>query len=182
MPTTPPPITSVEAAISLLLSCVCDALNASGRPVCDCTVRHAIQWPSMESCGCDCPSGGQGQAWARLQRVEAFNGVQNADDTNCGGLTTTYIDVGVHRCVAAYDGNSPYPATSATYTADALGLIHDEYVIRQAVACCKRPETGVLMGWSWRPTQSLPLGPLGGCAGIVVTVACQGVPRITPLP
>lgn len=178
MPTPPPPpLTSVEALISLLLNCVCEALNSSGRPVCGCSVRHAVQWPSMEACGCDCAAG-QGQAWARLQRVEAFNGTQNADDTNCGGATTTYIDVGVHRCVSVFDGESPYPATDAAYTADALGLIHDEYVMRRAVACCPRADVGLLANWSWRPTQSLPLGPLGGCAGIVVTVLCQGPPRI----
>lgn len=171
-------ITSGEALISLLLNCVCTELNTKGRPVCSCSVRHAIQWPSMEGC-CDCPDpSASGQAWARFQRIEPTDTSYTADDRLCGLTVMMTIDLGVHRCVSAYDGNSPYPATTDTYTADALGLINDEYHLRKAILCCPEPApTGVLRGWRWRPTQSIPLGPMGGCAGIVLTIQATGEMR-----
>jgi hypothetical protein len=174
-------ITSGEALISLLLSCVCTELNTNGRPVCTCAVRHAIQWPSMDGCDCACDNNGSvGQAWARFQRFEPMETTYTADDRLCGLQVVATVDVGVHRCVSAFDGNSPRPPTPETLTSDALGLINDEYHIRKAVLCCPEPAgNGVLAGWRWRPTQSLPLGPMGDCAGVVLTVVATGTMRST---
>lgn len=179
-------LTSVEALITLLLNCVCTELDTAGRPVCSCAVRHAIQWPSMEGC-CECEAASghaktHGQAWARFQRAEPVQGTPRADNTQCGRATQVTIDLGVHRCVSAFDGNSARPPTPAQYTADSLALINDEYHIRRALSCCPEPQpAGALAGWRWDVTTSLPLGPMGGCAGVVVTVVATGIMRAAPV-
>lgn len=181
---TPPYISSGELLLSTLLTCVCAELEAVGRPVCSCAVRHAIQWPSMEGC-CDCdhsvaPAVGptHGQAWARFQRIDTYTTAYLADDTTCDQTLSFFVDIGVHRCVAVYGDELGSPADPADYTADALSLVNDEAHIRHAINCCPEPAPGTaLTGWRWRVTQSLPLGPMGGCAGVVVTVQATGVPR-----
>lgn len=170
---------SLELLVPLLLNCVCERLTLDGRPTCTCAVRHAIQWPSVAEC-CKCDAGGIGQAWARLVRVEPFGGTPNADGTDCGGAVLATIDVGTHRCVKAIVPGGGAPS-AAVYTQDALALIGDEFSLRKAIACCPQDiRTGPLRGWSWKATTSLPLGPLGGCGGVVVTVTAQGVPRAGP--
>lgn len=177
--TNPFNVSSGELLISTVLACVCNELNTAGRPVCTCAVRHAIQWPSMEGC-CECPHpSANGQAWARFTRVDPTQDTFLADDTTCNQTVNFVFDVGVHRCVAAFGDNNGAAPSPATYTADALALINDEAHIRRAIACCPEPAPGsVLTGWRWRAAQSLPLGPLGGCAGVVVTVYATGVQRI----
>jgi len=180
----PPGISSCELLIATVLNCVCVELNTKGRPVCSCAIRHAIQWPSMEGC-CECDSPGgvggvHGQAWARFQRIDAVpSSTALADDTSCDQSVQFVFDVGVHRCVPAFGDENGGPVSPATYTADALALINDEAHIRRGILCCPEPGYGsVLTGWRWKVTQSLPLGPLGGCAGVVVTVTATGVQRI----
>lgn len=179
-------ISSAELLLSTVLGCVCAELETIGRPVCSCAVRHAIQWPSMEGC-CDCdhavaPASAptHGQAWARFQRIDAATTTYAADDSSCDQTTSIVFDVGVHRCVAAFGDEDGSPADPATYTSDALALLNDEAHIRRAINCCPEPAPGsALTGWRWRVTQSLPLGPMGGCAGVVVTVTATGVPRLS---
>lgn len=187
--TTPTTVSSAELVIAAVLQCVCTELETAGRPVCSCAIRHAIQWPSMEGC-CDCdhavpPATGatHGQAWARLQRIDVADTTLLADDTQCGTSTVLVFDVGVHRCVAAFGDEYGSPVSPDGYTADALALINDEAHIRKAIDCCGTVTGGpsAMRGWRWRATQSLPLGPLGGCAGVVVTVYATGEPRIVTM-
>jgi len=157
-----------------LLNCVCNALRANGRPVCSCALRHAAAYPSMDDC-CECGAG-EGQAWVRVQRVDLApeSPTLKADATPCAGqMLRVTFDAGVYRCVTAIHPNGTGP-TDDEFNTDTLGALADHEIMRTAISCCPKPDEN----WRWYPTTWVPLGPLGGCAGGMLSVVAIG--KFTP--
>lgn len=150
-----------------LLNCVCAAFTDDGRPVCRCSVRWAIQWPSMTGCKCDCDDG-NGEAWTQLVRMQQNVTVTAASGAACLNTASATVNVGYHRCVtsAGTGGSVPSPET---YTTDSLGLLADEETIRRTLTCCEVP------GWQITAGSFQPLGPAGGCAGGYVQATCTPI-------
>lgn len=166
-------LTNFGPIVTGLASCVCDALETAGVPVCRCDLA-TIGAPAWDACDCACTGGGSGQLAAyvggaimpSLSFPNPYAGGDRQADTNCGPpYLVAPISIEIARCLP--DGQPP---TVAEQMAAALAWHDDATLIRQAVGCClvdmkaARQISRFLIG----ATRVLP--PQGGCAGSVLTV------------
>lgn len=151
-----------------LLDCLCALLEGSvGGPVCHCCVYPGRQVP-VDYC-CDCPTGGEGQAWVRVERIYPTSGRFPARATRpepCGGGGAWAVELvmGVYRCVATLDDAGNPPPCDRIF-ADAEKLLSDAAVMRAAASCCfPTGETESV------PGDYEPLDSDGGCGGGVMSL------------
>jgi hypothetical protein len=156
--------------LNQLQVCVCFTLAQAGRGVCtDCSIVPGDGRPPADRCDCSCDRG-QGQAWVRWVRdqpVIPYTGSSSGQlRRNCQEFRTQkVIEVGVYRCVSGPDDQGNPPSVEARER-DALGLIWDRRLIKQAVACCQALKR--------KPVTVLALEPTtlkGNCAGVVMQFA-----------
>jgi hypothetical protein len=164
-----------------LLTCLCDALDASlGGPVCRCCLAPGVAVP-MDVC-CQCGAG-DGQAAVRVAQIYPTTSFPDpiVQSSRCMQMEwAVVLEMVVYRCAATLDDSDPpQPPTCEEVTRDALVAADDAAAMRCAVTCCFGAdpcEPGAVPG-AWQP-----IGPSGGCHGgaMQVTVAlgaeyCPGV-------
>lgn len=168
----------IGTLLAVLASCACAKLRELGRPVCDCCLVHSAAAMPMDGCDCGCtaPEGGteaHGRLSARILQISAApsDTSQNAGDCGKSVMTEVTLQLGVFRCITIPpDGE----ATDCDLgTAEALGFLADEQILRAAVNCCS--DTSRIPGrWQITPGLWNPHGPEGGCAGGVLTIQAYG--------
>jgi len=165
--------------MSRMLVCLCNALTAAGRPVCDCCSAWSSTSPTMDmACDCGCLSGpnptGGGMAWVRFVRMDPLT--RDIDKARCSPFQVqAIVESGVYRCwPSSEDGSAPscedkrFPAS--------MGLTTDTQLLWQAAWCCNLDNYGQWMDdWEIQPNVSQPISPQGGCAGVSVLSYVRGV-------
>ncbi|TBO60942.1 hypothetical protein EYS09_03850 [Streptomyces kasugaensis] len=153
--------------LSGLTACLCAVLAEGGRPTCACCLVWGNSPPAQDFCSCDC-EGGHGQAWVRVVRQEPVV-VADQRRRRCQmWRMETVIEVGVARCVAVVAPDGQSAPTCEQREADAWGLVLDQRLLREAVACCV-----ALDGVQVRPGPVTPMGPQGGCAGVTMQITVE---------
>lgn len=153
-----------------LLDCLCGELATSyGGPVCQCCLRPGGTLPPMDTCGCNCDEGNNGQASVQVTRVYPsarfpIEGIQSWDHA-CKGSAMWVADLtmAVYRCVSVL-GDDGTPPSCDQLEHDARVIAGDRYAMMRAFGCCNWTE------WDRFPGAWLPVPPQGGCAGGVMTV------------
>lgn len=161
-----------------LLTCLCEALIAEGRPVCACHHFAGISPPVGDRC--NSTETENGQAWIR--RVSQAFAADPEEVTfggqACGAAWTAEIELGIYRCIEGVpdeDGNAP-PVEA--YDADRELLAADRATLAQVLCCwplAGEPPTPVDFDFSLTVTgaQITPVGPTGKCGGSLMTIALQ---------
>lgn len=148
---------AITPILTKVLACVCAQLAAEGRPAVECCQTAGDT--SMASC--DCVSGGaNGRAWAR------FTGATFSDraPSRCPlGLWVANFQVGVSRCIADNEAVSDCELS----TADAGIVAADAGSLTKAIQCCGFDSRHWVLG------SVNPIGPAGGCVGVVVSFSVQ---------
>jgi len=158
-----------------LLTCLCDALEASpGGATCFCALVPGGP-PPMDSCGCNGgKTPGCGTAWVRLVRTfpSAVYPAQDTSVRSCGVQQAAVFELGVYRCLPTLGANGS-PPTSVEQTQATITQTGDWAAMVTAVRCCdtltgKDPVLG-----------SYETGSLGGCGGgrLTVTTRLTKAPR-----
>lgn len=160
-------------AVTGIAECVCQALESSNRPVCDCCL--SIGTPPSD-CACECADGTTGRVSIYPQSVAPSRSwPQSAAfdpqfDHACGPpyLMLT-LNVEITRCIPWGDAAGTPPTCDQLQTA-ALGWYTDATIIRQAVGCCLRDmkAAGTIQRFTLGATTPVP--EQGGCAGSVTQV------------
>jgi hypothetical protein len=167
-------VSSVGTLLSVLTACACEALREYGRPVCDCTLVHSAQVFTMDGCACSCDdTDSTGRLTGRILQIAPAPSTNTTVAGNCGKsvMSLVTVQLGVMRCITLTDDGSPAP--DDIQTAEALGFLADEQILRAALNCCT--DVNKLPGrWQLTPGQWEPHGPAGGCAGGVITVQAYG--------
>lgn len=159
-----------------LLSCLCSMLREEGRPACECHHFGGDVPPVGDRCQAN-TAGENGQVWVRRVSTaieadadeQAFGGI-------CGSTWQAQIELGVYRCISAIPdehGNAPPPSF---YDADRDLLAADRATLAKVLCCWPLAGTAPQqlpfeVTVNVVAAQILPLGPSGGCAGSVMTIA-----------
>ncbi|MFF2650602.1 hypothetical protein [Streptomyces sp. NPDC058045] len=152
--------------LSGLVACLCATLTDGGRPACACCLVWGNQ-PAQDFCACDC-DGGHGQAWVRVVRQEPVDTDQQRRRRCQTWRMQTIVEVGVARCVAVVAEDGQSAPTCAQRESDAWGLVLDQRLLREAVACCEALQD--VQVW---PGTVTPMGPQGGCAGVIMQITVE---------
>jgi hypothetical protein len=164
-----------------LLACLCAAVADTGNPVCACCVHPGLSTP-MDYCDCECSSGGNGQAWVRVNRIYPAGArfPQQSFEVEPCKIPSWGVELvmGVYRCVATLDDDGR-PPTCDQVEADATKILLDAAAMRVAAVCCfgtaEEDRTAIVGEWS-------PIGPNGGCAGGFMSVTVQFYDCCPPVP
>lgn len=154
-----------------LLSCLCVALEAYPNPPARCCLRPGAEvrqdMSLFEDECCD------GLAYVRIGAETASStafGEEDIGAVNCGpaGLMVV-LEMGVFRCAPTTGLDSLVPCTD--WTAAALQQANDSAAMRQALCCfgeyLQRVRPGAPVQWN----AAEPIGPEGGCLGLVRSVS-----------
>lgn len=186
LPAHPDPLTASKGldsplgrVMSRMLLCLCNALTAAGRPVCDCCTAWSASAPTMDMwCNCDCLTGpnaaGGGMAWVRLVRIDPLT--RDIDKARCSpNQIQAIVESGVYRCWPSPDDNQPTGCQDARFPAS-MGLVTDTQLAWQAAWCCNQDNFASSMDdWEIQPNVMQPVSPQGGCAGTSVLSYVRGV-------
>jgi hypothetical protein len=156
--------------LSGLHACLCATLTAAERPVCSCCLTWGERLPALDWCGCDC-DGGHGQAWVRWVRRDPVADLGGNRRTSCGCLSWRgrhVIELGVTRCVAVTGPDGQSAPDCQQRAAEFWGFLADARLLREAVVCCS-----ALQDVTVEPDSERPLGPQGGCAGVLLTITVE---------
>jgi hypothetical protein len=159
--------------LSTVASCVCAKLRDAGRPVCTCCLTHGGDVLPMFGCDCDCDEeDATGRMTARVLRIApAPSNTLDATSSCLAALVQVTLQIGVFRCIDIPEADEEPSCDSLT--AEALGFLADEQIMRAAVACC--PDVKNIPGkWQLSPGEWEPHGPSGGCAGGVLSLNAFG--------
>jgi hypothetical protein len=123
----------------------------------------------------DPPVDGNGEAWVRVARTypaaTATNGIAR-NPAVCGpGLMGIEFQLGIYRCIKGVLDDDGTPPDCDVITNDAVLILADQGAMRRAVLCCDALEPYDPVIGEWRP-----VGPMGGCAGGVLTVSITRMP------
>lgn len=180
---TPPPVElppgsqRAKLLVEKLLSCLCNQLQAEGRPVCCCGWRRSAETLMPDACDCRCGDG-QGVAWIRI--VERTFGedapvnvarARSFDGGFCGPAGAGEVwsmEAGIARCWP--EGENGMSCEEHTEAAD-WGAWDDEILFR-ALACCDELDP---FGVQLEGIRTL--GPEGGCIASVADFTARPVPR-----
>lgn len=132
----------IDATLNALLSCVCEALEASGVPVCICstTIGEPVSPLSMAIAECSCGGSSSGEAWGALQQVypvdrQTLGQAQVARRPCAGGQWGARYIITVIRCFPSIDENGDL-ASPEEQAASAAELHADAAAIHRAIVCC----------------------------------------------
>lgn len=172
----------IESPVGTLLAsvtaCVCSALREAGRPVCDCCLTHSDTVLPSDGADCGCDTDGEtGRLNARVLTTEPVDSPNLPASSKCAQTELEVIlQVGVFRCITVPEGGEAPPCDITT--AEALGFLADEQIMRAAVGCC---DVKSLPGrWVLTPGQWAPRGPDGGIAGGVLSLRAYGFITFPP--
>ncbi|MEU3220041.1 hypothetical protein [Streptomyces sp. NPDC006971] len=154
--------------LSGLTACLCATLAAGGRPACACCLVWGNQPPAQDFCSCDC-DGGHGQAWVRWASSDPIEDPRGARRRRCfSWRMLETIELGVSRCVAVTAPDGQSAPTCGQREADGWGFVLDKRLLIESVMCCD-----ALRDVQVTPGRAVPLGPQGGCAGVVFPITVE---------
>lgn len=159
--------TTLTDTMDTLVTCVCAALEAADRPVCDCgLIVGSPEYSGFDRC-CDCADGdGGGEVLASLIRVYPVDGYTFNEDTrleNCRpGAVAADIGIVVVRCYPSMNEAGQIPSLEVT-TPFAENLNTDMTTVWNALKCC---DIQLAIRDSLVQT-----GDKGGCSAFTTTVS-----------
>lgn len=169
----PPNGRVITPSLTALRQCAVLQLLEIGRPVCFFPIYWGDSPIAPQRCTCECDNGGQGEGWIRLVRVDNVTTAappgRSSSRTNylpekCAETALdTVIEMGVWRCAANIEATQPADGVFDDHTS---GMVDDMAALQRAWRCC---EWFADRNIKRQFTQSIPLGPAGGCVGVSVT-------------
>jgi hypothetical protein len=165
-----------------LLACLCELLITEGRPVCACHHYGGARRQPADRCGES--DGANGQAW--LRRDESVWTPQDGSQMTWGGsfcgagsAWQTEIEVGIYRCIKAVQQDKVAPDPDL-YNQDRELLAADRQTLYQVLCCDAWDDDNYPFGLL--SAQVSPQGPMGACAGSILTFSISGDPTVTDEP
>lgn len=157
-----------------LLACLTEALSVTPLgPPCTTSLRHVDTGPILDDCDCSCTddAGATRQGHAYVRHVQTLPDPQvnrSGVELPMGAWPGWYVtlELAVTRCWPLTEDGSALPADQQTDLA--RQHLADAAALRRAVRCCT-----ALGEYSWEWVASGAIGPDGGCAGNVATIAVR---------
>ncbi len=138
-------------------------LGRAGRGVCRFPVVFGDHPAPADNCDCDCDEG-TGTAWIRWVGSKPAHGGRAAAMPDCATGWDATIELGVHRCAPTLD-EAGDPPSDDEHDQHAAALDCDAEALRAAVVSCDYLARHSI---TWRFAEQQPLGPSGGCSGVVL--------------
>jgi hypothetical protein len=153
-----------------LLNCLCAALAAGPNPPEKCCLTWGDPIADFGQDGNDCCGGA-----AYVRMLEFYPSSNLFPDRTierqsgpCGIVAWALrLEMTIFRCWPTDDGIHRIPCEDLTAATEQL--FHDARAIREALCCFRAVNRDLLIA----VTDSVPIDPAGGCAGIVGTVSIQ---------
>lgn len=159
----------VLPTMDALRSCAARQFGLCGRPVCRFARYYADHHAVASDCDCECNQAGkhgEGSAWIRWVQTQ---GAASAPAPCAGGTFTATFELGVHRCAPSME-DVRQPIADKTWEEFTAKMMDDVTALRRTPMCCAFLADNDL-NWSLQTVQ--PLGPSGGCAQAIATIAVE---------
>lgn len=161
----------LDAVITRLVACGCEALAAAERPVCDCgtVIGNPVLGP--EKC-CECTEGTSGALIGTLERIFDASNVDLSEVIRIHpcrlGTVAADVSLLLARCYPTINEKGETPDLVDT-TVAASELQVDAAILWTALVCCAKDS-----GFALRMRQVVvESDPLGGCSQVIAQVTVE---------